>query len=73
MGRARRRHRLILICDNIERTVAELREKGVEFKGEIADEGWGLLATLEVPGHGEVGLYEPRHPSPLEGIGTAPR
>jgi catechol 2,3-dioxygenase-like lactoylglutathione lyase family enzyme len=64
-------HRLFLMCDEIEQTVAELREKGVEFKGEIVDEGWGLLATLMVPGHGEVGLYEPRHPSPLEGIGAA--
>jgi catechol 2,3-dioxygenase-like lactoylglutathione lyase family enzyme len=63
-------HRLFLICDEIERTVAELRAKGVEFTGEIVDEGWGLLVTLVVPGHGEIGLYEPRHPSPLEGIGT---
>ena len=62
--------RLFLVCDEIERTVAELRGRGVEFTTEIADEGWGLLAMLKVPGHGEIGLYEPKHPSPLEGVGT---
>jgi catechol 2,3-dioxygenase-like lactoylglutathione lyase family enzyme len=63
-------HRLFLICDEIERTVAELKEKGVEFTGGIEEEDWGLLATLVVPGHGEVGLYQPTHPSPLPGVGT---
>ncbi len=30
---------------------------------------WGRIAMLLVPGHGEVGVYEPTHPSPLEGVG----
>ena len=62
--------KLFLICDDIERTVAELRDKGVEFTGEISREDWGLVTLLKVPGHGEVGLYQPTHPSPLEGVGT---
>jgi catechol 2,3-dioxygenase-like lactoylglutathione lyase family enzyme len=63
-------HRLFLVCDDIERTVAELKAKGVEFTTGIVDEGWGLLTTMSVPGHGELGLYQPTHPSPLEGVGT---
>jgi catechol 2,3-dioxygenase-like lactoylglutathione lyase family enzyme len=63
-------HRLFLICDEIERTVAELTEKGVEFTSGIEDEGWGPVTTLKVPGHGEIGLYQPAHPSPLDGVGT---
>jgi catechol 2,3-dioxygenase-like lactoylglutathione lyase family enzyme len=63
-------HRLFLVCDDIERTVAELKTKGVEFTSGVVDEGWGLVTTLEVPGHGEIGLYQPAHPSPLEGVGT---
>jgi catechol 2,3-dioxygenase-like lactoylglutathione lyase family enzyme len=63
-------HRLFLICEDIEATVEELRAKGVEFTAGVADEGWGLVTTMVVPGHGEVGLYEPRHPSPLEDVGT---
>ena len=28
------------------------------------DEGFGLVTTLRLPGGGELGLYEPRHPLP---------
>ncbi len=58
------RHELYLMCDDIEATVAELRDKGVVFTREITDQGWGLLTALRVPGGGELGLYEPRHPRP---------
>ena len=63
-------HRLFLVCDDIESTVAELRERGVEFTDEITREEWGLVTMLKVPGHGEIGLYQPTHASPLEGVGT---
>ena len=56
------RHELYLMCDDIEATVARLTERGVEFTAPVSDEGWGLLTRLRVPGAGELGLYEPRHP-----------
>lgn len=55
------RHELFLLCDDIERTVEDLRAQGVEFAGGISDEGWGLVTTLIVPGGLTLGLYEPRH------------
>ena len=55
------------MCDEIEATVAELRAKGVEFAGEISEHNWGRLITMRVPGAGELGLYQPSHPSPLVG------
>ncbi len=58
------RHELYLMCDHIESTVAELKAKGVEFVRDISDEGFGLMTALKVPGGGELGLYEPRHPLP---------
>jgi catechol 2,3-dioxygenase-like lactoylglutathione lyase family enzyme len=61
--------RLFLICDEIESTVADLKHKGVEFTGGIVEQDWGRLATMVVPGHGELGLYQPTHPSPLDGVG----
>ena len=30
--------------------------------GEVSDQGWGLLTSIRLPGGGELGLYEPRHP-----------
>jgi catechol 2,3-dioxygenase-like lactoylglutathione lyase family enzyme len=59
------RHELYLLCDDIESTVEELRGKGVEFAGPVSDQGWGLLISIKLPGGGELGLYQPRHPSPL--------
>jgi predicted enzyme related to lactoylglutathione lyase len=59
------RHELYLMCDDIEGTVEELRQKGVEFTRPVSDEGFGLMTALNLPDGGELGLYEPRHPSPL--------
>jgi catechol 2,3-dioxygenase-like lactoylglutathione lyase family enzyme len=57
-------HQLYLMCDDISKTVASLKAKGVKFTSEPVDQRWGILATLEIPGGGEIGLYEPRHPRP---------
>ncbi len=61
------RHELYLMCDDIEATLEELEQKGVEVVQPISNEGWGLLARIRVPGGGEMGVYEPHHPSPLRG------
>lgn len=55
-------HELFLMCDDIESTVAELTAKGVEFTTPIENQGFGLIARLRVPGAGEIGIYQPRHP-----------
>jgi hypothetical protein len=53
------------VCHDIHATVAELERKGVEVVAAVEDEGWGLVTQIKVPGAGTLGLYEPRHPSPL--------
>lgn len=55
---------LYLMCDDIHATVAELRGKGVEFTRPIAEERWGSVTAIALPGGGELGLYEPKHPTP---------
>jgi hypothetical protein len=59
-------HELYLMCDDVHATVDELERKGVRFSRPISDEGFGLLTAIEMPGGGELGLYEPRHPSPSQ-------
>lgn len=56
-------HELYLMCDDIAATMAELSGKGVEFCTPVQDRGFGLMATLRVPGAGELGLYQPKHPT----------
>jgi catechol 2,3-dioxygenase-like lactoylglutathione lyase family enzyme len=48
-------------CDDIERTVAELKARGVEFTGAVEDHGYGLVTHFKVPGGFEVQLYQPRY------------
>jgi predicted enzyme related to lactoylglutathione lyase len=55
---------LYLMCDDIHATVTELRGKGVEFTRPIAEERWGSVTAIVLPGGGELGLYEPKHPTP---------
>lgn len=43
----------------IDGAVEELRGKGVEFAGEIADHPWGRVATFHDPDGNDLQLYEP--------------
>ncbi len=54
-------HAISFYCDDIERTVADLRERGVEFTAPIEDHGYGLVTFFRVPGDFEVQLYEPKY------------
>jgi catechol 2,3-dioxygenase-like lactoylglutathione lyase family enzyme len=60
------RHELYLMCDDIQATLADLREKGVELARDVTDQGWGLLAAIRLPDGSELAIYQPRHPSPLQ-------
>ena len=58
-------HELYLMCDDIAATVEELKAKGVEFATPVTEQGFGLMTRLKLPGGGELGLYEPRHPTAI--------
>jgi catechol 2,3-dioxygenase-like lactoylglutathione lyase family enzyme len=60
------KHELSLICDDVQATKADLEGKGVEFRGEPEDLGFGIAVTMVLPGGVDVLLYEPRHESPLD-------
>jgi catechol 2,3-dioxygenase-like lactoylglutathione lyase family enzyme len=55
-------HQLYFMCDDIEATRADLAAKGVEVS-EITDAGFGRITSLQVPGAGQLDIYEPRHPT----------
>jgi predicted enzyme related to lactoylglutathione lyase len=55
-------HEISLLCEDIEGTVAALAARGAEFSGPVTDRGFGRTAMLNIPGAGEMMLYEPRHP-----------
>jgi len=58
-----RHHSISLMCDDIAATKADLEAKGATFTTEIVDYGFGRAAHLDLPGAGDIMLYEPRHPT----------
>ena len=64
-AKTRGTHELYLMCDDVHATVKELTARGVKIVRAVSDEGFGLMTAIRLPGGGELGLYEPRHPSPL--------
>lgn len=59
-------HQISLMCDDIEATVADLRDRGVEFTQDVRDDGFGLTAMFSVPGAAEMMIYQPRHQSAFD-------
>jgi catechol 2,3-dioxygenase-like lactoylglutathione lyase family enzyme len=58
-------HELYFLCDNLKSEMAELAEKGVACS-KIHEERWGSITRLRLPGGGEMGLYQPKHPTALD-------
>ncbi len=52
-------HELFLMCDDIEKTVEELKRKGVEFSSDISEARFGRMTSFKLPGGAELALYQP--------------
>ena len=48
-------------CKDVKQTVAELKERGVEFVDEIEDHGYGLVTHFKMPGGIQAQLYQPHY------------
>ena len=54
------RHEFFFLVDDIEELVATLAASGTPCSP-IAEEPWGRLVHLTLPGGGKVGVYQPLH------------
>jgi predicted enzyme related to lactoylglutathione lyase len=61
-----RHHSISLMCDDIEATKTDLEARGATFTTGIVDYGFGRAAHLDVPGAGDLMVYEPRHPTAFD-------
>ena len=55
---------LYLMCDDLKSTMDDLSGKGVRCS-QVTEARWGSVTRIQLPGGGELGLYQPRHPSAL--------
>jgi hypothetical protein len=58
------KHELYLMCEDVHALIAEMKAKNVECSA-IHEERWGSLTQLTLPGGGKLGIYQPKHASPI--------
>jgi catechol 2,3-dioxygenase-like lactoylglutathione lyase family enzyme len=59
------RHELYFMCHDLQAEMKTLTAKGVRFS-EVQEARWGSFTTFPLPGGGEVGLYQPKHPLAIQ-------
>ena len=57
------KHEFYLMCDDLEKTLADLTARGVTISHPPSRQGWGVLASLKLPSGSELSIYQPRHPT----------
>jgi hypothetical protein len=58
-------HELFFMCDDVQAFIAAMKEKKVECSP-VDEQRWGSITRLTLPGGGKLGVYQPKHPSPLQ-------
>jgi hypothetical protein len=56
------KYELYLMCDDLEKTLADLTARGVTISHPASEQGWGSLASIKLPSGSELAIYQPRHP-----------
>ena len=58
------RSELYFICTDLKAEIAALEAKSV-ICSEVEEARWGSVTRIRLPGGGDIGLYQPNHPSPV--------
>ena len=63
-------HELFLMCDDdVQALIAEMKKKDVKCSP-VDEQRWGSITRLTLPGGGKLGVYQPKHASPLKARAT---
>ena len=57
-------HELYFLCDDLKAEMASLAKKNVKCS-KVEEARWGSITKMSLPGGGQVGLYQPKHPTAL--------
>jgi len=55
---------LFFMCDNLKAEIAAFAKKRVNCST-VQEERWGSITRIRLPSGGEIGLYQPKHPTAL--------
>ena len=59
------KHELFLMCDDVQAFIAVMAEEMVECSP-VDEQRWGSITRLTLPGGRKLGVYQPKHPSPVK-------
>ncbi len=65
-------HELYFMCDDVHGLIADMKARKVPCTV-VDEQRWGSITRLTLPGGGKVGVYQPKHPSPLDLRKKAPK
>jgi hypothetical protein len=57
-------HEFYLMCDDIHALLADMKAQNVTCST-VEEQRWGSITRLSLPGGGKLGVYQPKHPSPI--------
>jgi hypothetical protein len=57
---------LYLMCEDLRNMIQFLEAKQPGSSSEIVEAPWGSKTTIRLPSGGEIGLYQPAHPTALD-------
>jgi catechol 2,3-dioxygenase-like lactoylglutathione lyase family enzyme len=52
---------LYFLCDDLKAEIRSLAQRNVECSS-VHEARWGSITKMRLPGGGEIGLYQPKHP-----------
>jgi hypothetical protein len=61
---------LFLLCDDLEAERRALADRGVACSA-VEEPRWGSVTKIRLPSGGEIGLYQPKHPTTMAGRGPS--
>jgi hypothetical protein len=56
---------LYLMCDDLQSLIKSLQAKNVKCSP-LEEEPWGIKTSFQLPSGGEIGLYQPTHPTAFD-------
>jgi catechol 2,3-dioxygenase-like lactoylglutathione lyase family enzyme len=58
-------HEFYFMCDDVRALILEMTKKNVACSA-IDEQRWGSITRITLPGGGKIGVYQPKHASPLK-------
>jgi catechol 2,3-dioxygenase-like lactoylglutathione lyase family enzyme len=57
-------HEVYLMCDDVHVLMDEMKKQHIACSP-VEEQRWGSITRVTLPGGGRLGVYQPKHPSPI--------